>query len=122
MPFLGAKRLGRLTVQDMRGWLNKLAGTCQCCAQDAVTMEVSTHVPSAETRRALRKIGEALGGSKQKKEKEGERKQEERTGERSARDGRQEPQRLLYSAAVRTTGTHSRSREWVPDLCRGGGI
>ncbi|MFI7243209.1 hypothetical protein [Streptomyces qinglanensis] len=28
----------------------------------AVTMEVYTHVPSAETRRALRKLGTALGG------------------------------------------------------------
>ncbi|MGP3999596.1 site-specific integrase [Streptomyces sp. 8N706] len=33
VPFLGPKRLDRLTVQDMRGWLNKLADTCQCCAQ-----------------------------------------------------------------------------------------
>lgn len=58
----------------------------------AVTMEVYTHVPSAETRRALRKLGKALGGgSKQKKERKGERKQQERAGERSARDGRQEP-------------------------------
>ncbi|MEU6886663.1 hypothetical protein ABZ918_15850 [Streptomyces viridosporus] len=54
----------------------------------AVTMEVYTHVPSTETRRALRKLGKALGGgSKQKKEKKGERKQQER----AAGDGRQEP-------------------------------
>lgn len=33
VPFLGSKRLDRLTVQDVRGWLNKLAETCQCCAQ-----------------------------------------------------------------------------------------
>ncbi|MER5382416.1 N-terminal phage integrase SAM-like domain-containing protein [Streptomyces sp. NPDC002688] len=33
VPLLGSKRLDRLTVQDMRGWLNKLADTCQCCAQ-----------------------------------------------------------------------------------------
>ncbi|WP_308295713.1 N-terminal phage integrase SAM-like domain-containing protein [Streptomyces odontomachi] len=33
VPFLGTKRLDRLTVQDMRSWLNKLAETCQCCAQ-----------------------------------------------------------------------------------------
>lgn len=32
----------------------------------AVTMEVYTHVPSAETRKALRKLGEALDGSKPK--------------------------------------------------------
>lgn len=34
-----------------------------------VTMEVYTHVPSADTRRALRKLGEALGGRSQKKTK-----------------------------------------------------
>ncbi|WP_235457870.1 site-specific integrase [Streptomyces olivochromogenes] len=33
VPFLGSKRLDRLTVQDMRSWLNKLAETCQCCVQ-----------------------------------------------------------------------------------------
>ncbi|MFE3017196.1 tyrosine-type recombinase/integrase [Streptomyces sp. NPDC059256] len=32
----------------------------------AVTMEVYTHVPSAETRKALRKLGKALDGSKPK--------------------------------------------------------
>ncbi|MFE0314684.1 site-specific integrase [Streptomyces albogriseolus] len=35
----------------------------------AVTMEVYTRVPSADTRRALRKLGEALGGRSQKKTK-----------------------------------------------------
>ncbi|MFF3911624.1 tyrosine-type recombinase/integrase [Streptomyces sp. NPDC001848] len=54
----------------------------------AVTMEVYTHVPSAETRRALRKLGKALGGSKQKDgKKKGKRKQEEPPD----KDGRQEP-------------------------------
>ncbi len=52
----------------------------------AVTMEVYTHVPSTETRRALRKLGKALGGGKQKKEKKGKRKQEEQPD----KDGRQE--------------------------------
>ncbi|MFG2130675.1 hypothetical protein ACGFNV_23055 [Streptomyces sp. NPDC048751] len=47
----------------------------------AVTMEVYTHVPSADTRRALRKLGKALGGGKQKKEKKGKRKQREREEE-----------------------------------------
>lgn len=32
-PHLGAKRLDRLTVRDVREWLTKLAGICQCCAQ-----------------------------------------------------------------------------------------
>jgi integrase len=31
----------------------------------AVTMEVYTHVPSAETRRALRKLGRLLGGQEE---------------------------------------------------------
>jgi len=32
-PHLGAKRIDRLTVKDVREWVNKLAATCQCCAQ-----------------------------------------------------------------------------------------
>ena len=32
-PFLGAKRVDKLNVRDVREWLNKLATTCQCCAQ-----------------------------------------------------------------------------------------
>ncbi|WP_221740816.1 tyrosine recombinase XerC [Streptomyces sp. RP5T] len=32
-PHLGAKRLDKLTVRDVREWLTKLAGICQCCAQ-----------------------------------------------------------------------------------------
>jgi integrase len=33
VPFLGKKRLDRLTLRDVRAWLNKLRETCQCCAQ-----------------------------------------------------------------------------------------
>lgn len=33
-PHLGGKRLDKLTVRDIREWLNKLAGICQCCAQE----------------------------------------------------------------------------------------
>jgi integrase len=33
VPGLGAKRLDRLQVRDIQTWLNKLARTCQCCAQ-----------------------------------------------------------------------------------------
>nr|WP_277349229.1 MULTISPECIES: N-terminal phage integrase SAM-like domain-containing protein [unclassified Streptomyces] len=32
-PHLGAKRIDKLTVRDVREWLTKLAGICQCCAQ-----------------------------------------------------------------------------------------
>jgi integrase len=33
IPHLGAKRLDRLQVKDIRQWLNKLSRICQCCAQ-----------------------------------------------------------------------------------------
>jgi integrase len=33
VPGLGAKRLDKLTLRDVRAWLNKLRDTCQCCAQ-----------------------------------------------------------------------------------------
>jgi integrase len=33
IPHLGAKRLDRLQVRDIRQWLNKLGHICQCCAQ-----------------------------------------------------------------------------------------
>jgi integrase len=33
IPHLGAKRLDRLQVRDIRQWLNKLSRICQCCAQ-----------------------------------------------------------------------------------------
>ncbi|MDI5971469.1 tyrosine-type recombinase/integrase [Streptomyces sp. SL13] len=33
VPHLGAKRLDKLTVRDVREWLTKLATICQCCAQ-----------------------------------------------------------------------------------------
>jgi integrase len=32
-PALGSKRLDKLTVRDVRIWLNGLRETCQCCAQ-----------------------------------------------------------------------------------------
>jgi hypothetical protein len=33
MPGLGAKRLDKLSLRDVRAWLNQLRDTCQCCAQ-----------------------------------------------------------------------------------------
>ena len=33
MPHIGDKRLDKLQVRDIRQWLNKLGGICQCCAQ-----------------------------------------------------------------------------------------
>ncbi len=37
-PDLGEKRLDKLTIRDVQGWLNRLRMSCQCCAQgkDAV--------------------------------------------------------------------------------------
>jgi integrase len=33
IPHLGGKSLDKIQVKDVRQWLNKLAVTCQCCAQ-----------------------------------------------------------------------------------------
>jgi hypothetical protein len=33
IPALGAKRLDKLTVRDVQGWLNKIRRTCMCCSQ-----------------------------------------------------------------------------------------
>lgn len=33
IPELGPKNLSRLKVRDIQKWINKLAGTCQCCGQ-----------------------------------------------------------------------------------------
>jgi integrase len=33
LPGLGSKRLDKLTLRDVRTWLNKLRDTCQCCVQ-----------------------------------------------------------------------------------------
>jgi len=32
VPYLGGKRLDKLTPRDVRTWLNQLRDTCQCCA------------------------------------------------------------------------------------------
>ncbi len=32
-PYLGGKRLDKLTTRDIRQWLNQLRESCQCCAQ-----------------------------------------------------------------------------------------
>jgi integrase len=41
VPYLGHKRLDKITVRDVRQWLNQLASVCQCCAQrkDAKRLE-----------------------------------------------------------------------------------
>ncbi len=33
VPGLGRKRVDRLTVRDVRTWLNEVRQSCQCCAQ-----------------------------------------------------------------------------------------
>ena len=68
VPGLGRKRLDRLTVRDVQTWANKLAATCQCCAQgkDAArpptkrqccaTGKCCQSVPSRRTVQAARNI------------------------------------------------------------------
>jgi integrase len=68
IPHLGAKRLDRLQVKDIRQWLNKLGGICQCCAQgkDAARPpdkrrccavgQCCREVLSAETRKDARNV------------------------------------------------------------------
>lgn len=34
IPGVGKRKIDRLTVRETQAWLNKLAGTCQCCAQE----------------------------------------------------------------------------------------
>ncbi|WP_199833708.1 site-specific integrase [Streptomyces sp. NRRL B-3648] len=50
-PHLGGKRLDKLTVRDVREWLTKLAGICQCCAQ-------GKDAKRAEPRRRCCAVGE----------------------------------------------------------------
>jgi hypothetical protein len=33
VPGIGKRRIDKLTVRETQAWLNKVAGTCQCCAQ-----------------------------------------------------------------------------------------
>lgn len=33
IPFLGTKRIDKLTARDIRQWLNQLRDACQCCIQ-----------------------------------------------------------------------------------------
>jgi hypothetical protein len=34
IPGLGKKRIDKLTLRETQAWLNKIPGTCQCCAQE----------------------------------------------------------------------------------------
>jgi integrase len=55
VPYLGSKRIDKLTVKDIRQWLNKLAITCQCCVQ-----EKDAH--RAEVKRRCCAVGKCCGG------------------------------------------------------------
>lgn len=57
VPFLGAKRLDKLTVREVREWLTKLAGTCQCCAQGKDAKRPKEHKDPARQQRCCA-IGE----------------------------------------------------------------
>jgi integrase len=68
IPGLGSLRLDRLQVRDVQTWLNKIAKTCQCCAQgkDAVRSErhrrccargaCSNDLPAARTVKGARAV------------------------------------------------------------------
>jgi len=68
IPHLGAKRLDKLQVKDIRQWLNKLGRICQCCAQQkdasrpeekrrCCSMGTCRHeILSAETRKDARNV------------------------------------------------------------------
>ncbi|MBD0738962.1 tyrosine-type recombinase/integrase [Streptomyces sp. CBMA29] len=56
-PHLGAKRLDKLTVREVREWLTKLAGTCQCCAQGKDAKRPKEHANPARRQRCCA-IGE----------------------------------------------------------------
>ncbi|WP_424536911.1 site-specific integrase [Sphaerisporangium viridialbum] len=43
LPNLGAKRLDKLTVQDVQTWVNKIRTLCQCCAQGKDAARPETH-------------------------------------------------------------------------------
>lgn len=42
-PWLGRKRLDKLTVRDVREWLNRLAVICQCCTQGKDAARTERH-------------------------------------------------------------------------------
>jgi len=50
-PELGKKRLDKLSVRDVQGWLNKLRTQCQCCLQDKDAKRPAEHADSAKRRR-----------------------------------------------------------------------
>ncbi|MES9602182.1 tyrosine-type recombinase/integrase [Actinomadura sp. NPDC000929] len=51
VPGLGKKRLDRLTVRDVQNWLNKLPGSCQCCAQGKDAKRPADHPDPSKRRR-----------------------------------------------------------------------
>ncbi|MEV4014387.1 hypothetical protein AB0J35_28185 [Nonomuraea angiospora] len=42
-PALGSKRLDKLTVRDVQGWLNKLRRSCLCCDQGKDAARPESH-------------------------------------------------------------------------------
>lgn len=56
-PHLGSKRLDKLAVRDVREWLTKLAGLCQCCAQGKDARRATGLRDRAQTQRCCA-IGE----------------------------------------------------------------
>lgn len=60
LPHLGAKRLDKLTVRDVREWVNKLRAACQCCAQGRDARRPEKHW-NPKRRRHCCAIGQCCG-------------------------------------------------------------
>ncbi|RFS84137.1 site-specific integrase [Actinomadura spongiicola] len=57
-PYLGSKRLDRLTIRDVRSWINKLRTTCQCCKQgkDAARRPAKRRCCALEKRKCCKQV------------------------------------------------------------------
>lgn len=51
VPHIGKKKIEKLTVRDIRTWLNTLRVTCQCCAQGKDAKRSTTHRDPRKRRR-----------------------------------------------------------------------
>ncbi|MEU5973872.1 site-specific integrase [Streptomyces sp. NPDC047315] len=59
-PHLGSKRLDKLTVRDVRSWVNTLLAQCQCCAQGKDARRPETHRNPRQRRRCCA-VGRCCG-------------------------------------------------------------
>ncbi|MGV9313431.1 site-specific integrase [Streptomyces sp. NPDC003691] len=59
-PGLGSKRIDKLTVRDVRSWVNSLLEQCQCCAQGKDAKRPESH-KNPRLRRRCCAIGQCCG-------------------------------------------------------------